>query len=468
MDKALQYGALALAIGAGAWILSSIKPSVNQNAPSSTPLPQYTPPSAIFHGDLDGAPPSVSTAGGSETLITQDQFPLFKGNENNPLNHEQMSLALLKLNPMGVREPHWHLNANEILYCSQGTAAMTIFLGSPNLVHDSFAVSAGDIVFVPKGFFHHIDNIGSIPLKMILAYNNSKLETEGLSGAVGVSGPDLMNKTFGTNLFSLFGARSTKDIGIGLRPPGSQIPTLAPIQQIVRSRPFVPQPTPTAQPLDLSLPQKQTMLVEATPLGTVTRKTNPITGLPISATTAFPTTPIAVNEISRGQSRYWYPLEYTTPAVNTSGGTDTTSDSTRFPILRGGGLAIFSIVVNPLGVREPHWHPNASELHYILSGTTRYFVESPNNQVETGQVYQGQFFWAPTGYLHYFENLDPINRLHVISFFTSDNPQDIGLSGGMSSYSNSVLGATLNQSPSVFGLLPRFKTDKGIIGGFRS
>lgn len=455
MDKTLQLGALALALGAGAYLFSGVLKNINSTSSSSTPLPQYIPPSVSFHGDLDGAPATIATAGGTETLITEDQFPLFKGQDNNPLNHEQLSLALLKLNPRGVREPHWHLNANEILYLAQGTAAMTIFLGSPNLIHDSFAVSAGDIVFVPKGFFHHIDNIGSVPLKIILAYNNSKVETEGLSGAVGVSGPDLMNKTFGTSLFSLLGSMSTTDIGIGVRPADAPIPVLVPSSTIT-----------TATPINLSLPVKQTMLVEATPLGTVTRQVK--SGRPVSTTTSLPTSPINVNQISRGQSKFWYPLEFTTPAVNTAGGTDTTSDSTRFPILKGGGLAIFSIVVNALGVREPHWHPNASELHYVLSGTTRYFVESPEHQTESGQISQGQFFLAPTGYLHYFENPDPINRLHIIAFFTSDNPQDIGLSGGMSAYSNSVLAATLKQSPSAFSLLPRFKTDKGIIGGFRS
>jgi oxalate decarboxylase len=30
------------------------------------------------------------------------------------------------------------------------------------------------------------------------------------------------------------------------------------------------------------------------------------------------------------------------------------------------------------GVREPHWHPNAAELNYVIEGKVRFTVYGPN------------------------------------------------------------------------------------------
>lgn len=437
---------ILLSLGVGAFILNDIsKKSVNSSNSQSSSPPSYSTVSK-FHVDLDGAPLGISTPGGTETLVTADQLSSLDPKDDSP----GISTAVLKLNPGGIREPHWHLNANEIFYCLSGTAAVTIFLGSPEVIHDSFVVTQGDIVFVPRGFFHHIENIGSIPVKIVKGFSSPRVETEGLSSAVGVSGPELLNKTFGTSLFSLL-KTSTTDIGISVRSPDSPFPVLEPL------------PSPT---VELAVPTKYSYSVQSTHSNSVTKRRNP-RGFLISETNSLPTTPISVRTISRA-SKFKYPLEYTTPAINTSGGTDTTSDSTRFPVLKDGNLAIFSIWVNPLGIREPHWHPNTGELHYIASGTTKYFVEGPSQQIEYGQLSPGQFFWAPPSYLHYFENPDPSNRLHIVAFFTNSDPQDIGLSGGMSAYSNSVLASLFNSEKDVFSLLPRFHQDEGIIGGFRS
>jgi oxalate decarboxylase len=80
-------------------------------------------------------------------MANEKNFSLLKG----------MALYSLRLHNGGVREPHWHPNAAELSYCLSGKALMTIF--SPGAGHDTFTVDTGEIVFVPKGYLHHIENI---------------------------------------------------------------------------------------------------------------------------------------------------------------------------------------------------------------------------------------------------------------------------------------------------------------------
>ena len=54
------------------------------------------------------------------------------------------------------------------------------------------------------------------------------------------------------------------------------------------------------------------------------------------------------------------------PQTISNGGNRTIANSYNFPILKG--MATYSLLLKKGGVREPHWHPNASELSYRVSG----------------------------------------------------------------------------------------------------
>jgi oxalate decarboxylase len=58
------------------------------------------------------------------------------------------------------------------------------------------------------------------------------------------------------------------------------------------------------------------------------------------------------------------------------------------------------------GIVEPHTHPNAAELNYVINGKIRFTVFGPNGEAETSEISQGQVFFVPPGYFHYLENPD--------------------------------------------------------------
>ena len=47
----------------------------------------------------------------------------------------------------------------------------------PNNEWREFKVEPGQIVFVPKGYFHHFENIGDDDLRFLIAFNNSTRES---------------------------------------------------------------------------------------------------------------------------------------------------------------------------------------------------------------------------------------------------------------------------------------------------
>ncbi len=98
-----------------------------------------------------------------------------------------------------------------------------------------------------------------------------------------------------------------------------------------------------------------------------------------------------------------------------------------FPILVG--LSVFVIDLEPSGLIEPHTHPNAGELNYVIEGKVRFTILGPKGEIETNEMSKGQVFFVPAGYFHYLENTDSSNHGTVASFFSNESPQFLGLVG---------------------------------------
>ncbi len=158
------------------------------------------------------------------------------------------------------------------------------------------------------------------------------------------------------------------------------------------------------------------------------------------------------NEIKTSNS-HTLNLSDTTPQVQTLVGTAVLGSVPHFPILES--LSVFLLNLKPKGIVEPHTHPNAGELNYVIEGRVRFTVYGPNKEIETFEIDKGKVFFVPAGYFHYLENSDDVNNGTVASFFGNENPQFIGLVGGLSSYSDEVLGAVFNTDQKFFSNLPR-------------
>jgi oxalate decarboxylase len=114
---------------------------------------------------------------------------------------------------------------------------------------------------------------------------------------------------------------------------------------------------------------------------------------------------------------------------------------------------------------EPHTHPNAAELNYVIHGKVRFTVFGTSGQVAISGIGKGQVFVVPAGYFHYLENPYNMGGGTVASFFNNENPEFIGIAGGLSSYSNEILGSVFNKDSRFFSTLPRIQKNVFIASG---
>jgi oxalate decarboxylase len=331
----------------------------------------------LFH--LDAATAQKITSGGSRTDATQANFPVL----------HDMAISLLRLTVNGMREPHWHPNANELGYCIEGKALMTIF--SPGANHSTFLIEPGALSFVPKGSMHHIENIGDTPLKMLVCFDHALPEDLELSSSIGVMPLHILADTF----------KQTPEFFSGLDAK--------------------------IKPVFITEKKNRTEL-----------------------------------QLDWQTNSFKFNIETTQPQIATSGGTVKMSNSFLMPSLKG--LSLYSVNLTKNGAREPHWHPNAHELNYLISGTARITLLSPGGSEDTFDMKAGDMSFMPQGYLHHIENSgnDPA---HFAIFFSHTAPSDIGLSGCLGAYSNDVLASLFNVTLSYFDKIPKYQSDLFVISG---
>jgi oxalate decarboxylase len=124
--------------------------------------------------------------GGREWRVGQEKFPISK----------TITGVILELEPGGVRELHWHPNADEWQYVISGSKLDVTMFGS----HGRYRIETlnrGDVGYIPRGYGHSIENKGDELARLIIAFNTGHYEAIDLSLWL-ASNPDyLLRDNFG-------------------------------------------------------------------------------------------------------------------------------------------------------------------------------------------------------------------------------------------------------------------------------
>lgn len=145
---------------------------------------------------------------------------------------------------------------------------------------------------------------------------------------------------------------------------------------------------------------------------------------------------------------YRFPLSRTKPQVRTKGGTVIECTAKNFPVVGQSDAAIFLLTLEPGGLREPHWHPNAWELEYVVTGTARLGVVLPDGTSDIVDLGPGDVGFVPQGWGHYIENIgNTVMTMPIV--FGNHEPNDIGLSTFFSGLPTQAFARTLSLPESV-------------------
>ncbi len=146
-------------------------------------------------------------------------------------------------------------------------------------------------------------------------------------------------------------------------------------------------------------------------------------------------------------SNHLFKFSTLTPQEKTEGGTRKKASKENFAALVG--MSLYKINLNKGGVREPHWHANADELGYCLTGEAIISLYDTNDTKATFLIQAGDAYFIPSGALHDIENVGAA-AAEIVACFNSDQVEDFGLSGTLGAFSNAVLGNTWNVKETVF------------------
>jgi len=105
--------------------------------------------------------------------------------------------------------------------------------------------------------------------------------------------------------------------------------------------------------------------------------------------------------------------------------------------------------ISPGGLRTLHWHPNADEWQYYLSGHARMTMFLSQGQASTVELGPGYVGYVPRGCGHYIENIGN-DEVHAVVAFNSGEYQEISLTEWMASSSPQLLATNFSQPESVF------------------
>jgi oxalate decarboxylase len=90
-----------------------------------------------------------------------------------------VAAALVTVPPGGIREMHWHPNADEWQYYLKGKGRMTVFNTGPEALTMDFA--AGDIGYVKRNYGHYVENVGDTEMQFIGVFRAPRYEEVSLS-----------------------------------------------------------------------------------------------------------------------------------------------------------------------------------------------------------------------------------------------------------------------------------------------
>ncbi len=153
---------------------------------------------------------------------------------------------------------------------------------------------------------------------------------------------------------------------------------------------------------------------------------------------------------------YTFRMEAMKPTVETSGGEVRVVDSTVFTASKA--IAGALVRVKPGGLRELHWHPNASEWQYWISGKGRMTVFASSGKARTTDFNANDVGYIPAVAGHYIENTGT-EDLVFLEMFRSPIFADVSLNQWIRRLPPQMAKAHLHLNQSEIDQIPNRKNE---------
>ena len=151
------------------WIYQSNRPALPLETVEAQMAAAAGKPPHPFVFRLADLPPSRETKSGTVRIADSRNFIVSK----------TIAATRVEVKPGGLREMHWHPNADEWAYFLKGNARVTVFNTGPAAMTADF--HAGDIGYVKKALGHYVENTGNTDLVFMEVFRAERFEEVSLS-----------------------------------------------------------------------------------------------------------------------------------------------------------------------------------------------------------------------------------------------------------------------------------------------
>ncbi|KAH7150248.1 RmlC-like cupin domain-containing protein [Dactylonectria estremocensis] len=157
--------------------------------------------SSFVYRTLQHEPEKIGGTGGEFYKIDSTNFPVSK----------TLAATFVTLKPGGLRELHWHPNAEEWLYFHKGTGRATVFIG--NAAARTFDFSAGDTAAFPDNSGHYIENTSETEdLVWIEVYKSERVADISLTQWLALTPADIVAQTLNVSISFVESLKKEKQV----------------------------------------------------------------------------------------------------------------------------------------------------------------------------------------------------------------------------------------------------------------
>ena len=142
-----------------------------------------------------GKPPNpfVFRAADFKPLARRRAGSVRLADSTNFLVSKTIAATVVTIKPGGLRDMHWHPNADEWNYWIKGPGRVTVFNTGPAAITANF--HPGDIGYVKKALGHYVENIGDTDLVYMEVFRADRFEEVSLSDWLAHSPIDMVAET---------------------------------------------------------------------------------------------------------------------------------------------------------------------------------------------------------------------------------------------------------------------------------
>jgi oxalate decarboxylase len=161
-----------------------------------------------------------------------------------------------------------------------------------------------------------------------------------------------------------------------------------------------------------------------------------------------------LGEYLETENKYTFKMGSMKPTTVSAGGEVRIVDSTNFQVAQN--IAAAMVTIKPGGMREMHWHPNASEWQYWIKGKGRMTVVLTEAKARTMDFNANDVGFVPAMAGHYIENTGTEDVV-FLEIFKAQRYQDISLDQWIARMPEKMAVAHLKLPPSTIRRAPQGK-----------